>query len=444
MLKQFSALGIRRDLQESLKNLGITAPTSIQIKTIPVLLNTSSDAVVLAKTGTGKTVAFGLPILQLTNTDSTHIQSIILAPTRELSQQIFTNLESFASNSPDISIALLCGGVPIKPQIERLKKTTHIVVATPGRLVDLIERGAINLEHVAQLVLDEADEMISALKEAVDVIIKKLPKNRRHLLFTATMPGTIKQVVQNYMSKHVTYIENDMETVGHSGIEHAYIVVEPIEKLDVLLHFINTQDGQQGLIFCKTKAAVNKLAKKLAANKFSASALHGSLAPSIRNRVMQQFKDGYIKILVATDLAARGIDVKNMAYVVHYHLPDTYETYVHRSGRTARVGASGLSLSIIQAEEEQDIPDFEQELGIQFHTYKKADPQSIAENNTLIWAKKLFKTKPNKTVSADLKARVKTIFHHLSKEELVEKLLANYLAETSIETTKKEHKTKHS
>ncbi|MDA9343647.1 DEAD/DEAH box helicase [Algibacter sp.] len=443
MSKSFSDLGINEQLKQSLADLQISVPTDIQEKTIPVVLNQKEDLVALAKTGTGKTAAFGLPLLQLINTEDTNVQVVILAPTRELGYQIHANLISFASHSPAISIAAVCGGIPIKPQMERLKTATQIVVATPGRLVDLIKRGAINIKNLKFLVLDEADEMVSALKADLDLIIKDISKSRRTLLFTATMPGAIKQLVQNYMSKHVIQIEADMSTFGHQGIDHQYVVVEPIEKLEVLLHFLNTKEGERGIVFCKTKAAVNKLAKKLAINKFSSGAIHGSLSQGIRDRIMGQFREGYIDILVATDLAARGIDVKEISYVVNYHLPDTYDAYVHRSGRTARAGANGLSLSIIQKEEIEDIPEFENELGITFNELKKADAQSIDENNGLIWAKKIFKTKPNREVSEDFKAKVKTIFHHLTKEELVDKILANYLAQSGMTNPKPEDSKKH-
>ncbi|WP_299799671.1 DEAD/DEAH box helicase [uncultured Maribacter sp.] len=431
MSSQFSDLGINIEIQQSLKELQISVPTDIQKKCIPVVLNKKDDLVTLAKTGTGKTAAFGLPLLQLINTENTAVQAVILAPTRELAQQIHANLISYAKHSPAISIASVCGGIPIKPQIERLKEDTHIVVATPGRLVDLVKREAIDIKKLKYLILDEADEMVTALKEDLDTIIEGIPKSRRTLLFTATMSGAIKQLVQNYMSKHVVHVEADMSTLGHQGIDHKYMVVEPIEKLDVLMHFLNTKEGQRGIIFCKTKAAVNKLAKNLAINKFSSGALHGSLSQGIRDRIMGQFRDGHIDILVATDLAARGIDVKELGYVVNYHLPDTYDAYVHRSGRTARAGAKGLSLTILQKEEVAEVFDFEKELGISFSKYQKADAQSIEENNTLLWAKKIFKTKPNREVSEEFKTKVRTIFHHLTKEELVEKILANYLAQNA-------------
>lgn len=442
MAKQFSELGISNPIVRALTELKIVEPTEIQQKVIPQLLANTTDIVGLAKTGTGKTAAFGLPILQLIQTDKAAIQAVILVPTRELGHQIHTNLEQFSKNIDGISIAAICGGIPIKPQIERLKTPTHIVVATPGRLIDLIQRKAINLKETQFLILDEADEMVSILKESLDEIVAELPKKHRTYLFSATLPGTIKQLIQNYLSKNVVEISANMETIGNQGIDHQYIVVDPIDKLDVLMHFLNSREGERGIIFCKTKAAVNKLAKNLAINKFSSGAIHGSLSQGIRDRIMGQFREGHITILIATDLAARGIDVADVAFVVNYHLPDVYEAYVHRSGRTARAGAKGLSLTVLQAEEVIAIADFEKELGIQFSEFKKPTESSIEENNTLIWAKKIFKTKPNHELDAELKTKVKTIFHHLTKEELIEKLLANHLQQMIITTEQpvKKHK----
>ena len=442
MANQFSELGISNPLVEVLTELKIVEPTEIQQKVIPQLLANTTDIVGLAKTGTGKTAAFGLPLLQLIQIEKANIQAVILVPTRELGHQIHTNLEQFSKNINGISIAATCGGIPIKPQIERLKTPTHIVVATPGRLIDLIQRKAINLKDTQFLVLDEADEMVSILKESLDEIVAELPKKHRTFLFSATLPGTIKQLIQNYLSKNVVEISANMETIGNQGIDHQYIVVDPIEKLDVLMHFLNSREGERGIIFCKTKAAVNKLAKNLAINKFSSGAIHGSLSQGIRDRIMGQFREGHISILIATDLAARGIDVADVAFVVNYHLPDVYEAYVHRSGRTARAGAKGLSLTVLQAEEVGEIADFEKELGIQFSEFKKPTVASIEENNTLLWAKKIFKTKPNHDVDAELKTKVKTIFHHLTKEELIEKLLANHLQQMIITTEQpvKKHK----
>jgi len=437
MSKQFSSLGVSAPILKALNELNIVEPTEIQQKTIPLLLNEIHDVVGLAKTGTGKTAAFGLPLLQLINTELPVVQAVILVPTRELGQQIFRNLEDFGKHIPNISIAATCGGIPIKPQIERLSQPTHIVVATPGRLIDLIQRKAVDLKQAEYLVLDEADEMVSILKESLDEIVAELPKKHRTLLFSATLPGTIKQLIQNYLNKNVVQVSANMETVGNQGIDHEYIVVDPIEKLDVLMHFLNSKDGERGIIFCKTKAAVNKLAKNLAINRFSSGALHGSLSQGIRDRIMEQFREGHINILVATDLAARGIDVKEISYVVNYHLPDTYENYVHRSGRTARAGAKGLSLTVLQEEETVEIPEFEKELGIKFTKFQKPSAVSLEENNMLLWAKQIFKTKPNHDLSADLKTNVKTVFHHLTKDELIEKLMANYVLQNKVEVAEK-------
>ena len=429
MSKHIADLGIIPALQQSLSELEITVATDIQSQVIPLILNKTDDIVALAKTGTGKTAAFGLPLLQMVDANNDTIQTVILSPTRELSQQIYNNIMSFAKHMPEISIALLSGGASIKDQVETLKSPTHIIVATPGRFLDLLERNAFDIKSLKNLVLDEADEMFQALKDDLMPILKALPKNRRTLLFSATMPGELKEIVHNYMSKNVISLSSDMATIGHAGINHQYTVVDPIEKLDVLLHFLSTQEGGRGIIFCKTKAAVNKLAKNLAIRKISSGALHGSLSQGIRDRIMEQFRAGFIDILVATDLVARGIDVKELAYVVNYHLPDTYEAYVHRSGRTGRAGANGLSMTIIQPEEIGEIADFEKELGIKFKPLSKATSEDIEWNNTLLWAKKVFKTKPNRDVPEDIKHQIKTIFHHLTKEELVDKVLANYLAE---------------
>ena len=430
MSKAFSALGISKELLDSLAQLHISKPTAIQEKAIPAILTTQEDVVVLAKTGAGKTLTFALPLLQLIDDQSRKVQGLVLVPTRELGQQILQQLASFAQTNSNINIVGLFGGKPIKPQLEELKTNPQLLVATPGRLLDIIKKGALRLKDIAYLVLDEADELLSGLKEEVGHILKATPQQRRTLLFTATTTGALQQFIHNNLKNNVLYIEAEMATKGHQAIDHQYVVVVPIEKLAVLLHFLSRQEGRQGIIFCKTKAAVNKLAKKLAMNKFSSGALHGSLTQAIRDRVMNQFREGHLQILVATDLAARGLYVKELGYVVNYHLPDTFDAYVHRTGRTARAGAKGFSITILQEEEVEEITNFEEALGIKFTRYQKADAQSIEDHNTLLWAKKVLKTKPNREISEELKADVKTIFHQLSKEELIEKVLAYYLSQT--------------
>lgn len=437
MINNFKDLGIKTDFINTLSQLNINNPTKIQEQSIPFLLNKEADLVALAQTGTGKTLAFGLPILQKIATKKTHIQALVLAPTRELGQQISNELTSFASHNSNIKIASLFGGATIKSQKEALAQHPQIVVATPGRLLDLLDKKAMRLNEISFLVLDEADEMLNSFKDAIIEIIKQSSKQKRTLLFTATWSSQVKQIVNDYLSKTAETIEIAEVEKSASGINHQFVVVEPIEKLEVLMHFLNTKENVQGIIFCKTKAAVNKLAKNLAKHKFSSGALHGSLSQGIRDRITGQFRDGHLKILVATDLAARGLDIKDLDYVVNYHLPDTYDNYVHRTGRTARAGANGFALTVLQQEEVFEIPEFEEELGIKFKQYIKADAASIEANNTLLWAKKIFKTKPNREVSEDLKSKIKTIFHHLTKEELVDKILAHYIKENQSKQSKK-------
>ncbi len=425
MQHKFSEFGLSKELVKALDDLQIFIPTEIQQKAIPILLEQKTDCIALAKTGTGKTIAYGLPLLQLIDCNNNDIQAIIISPTRELGHQIFDNLLKFATYIPELKIQSICGGVPIKPQIENLASSTHIVVATPGRLLDLMQRNAIDVSNCRFLILDEADEIATSHHESLETILTALPKNKNNWLFSATMPGVVKQLVQNFVSNKAIHLSVDMQTIGNLGIDHQYVVVDPIEKLDVLMHFLSSRETERGIIFCKTKAAVNKLAKNLAIHKFSSGALHGSLTQPIRDRIMSQFRANQIHLLIATDLAARGLDVEANSFVIHYHLPDVLETYVHRSGRTARAGAKGLSLSILQTEEAHLIPNFEQELGLKFVEYEKPNTSNIEDNKAYLWAKQIFKTKPNTEVSNEMKQKIKTIFHHLTKDELIEKLIGS-------------------
>jgi len=430
-VSQFLELGISKEIEAILLQNGITVPTEIQEKSIPTLINSTDDFVGIGKTGTGKTLAFGLPLLATIDPKNSATQVLVLVPTRELGQQVSSVIETYSTNQ--ISVVVAYGGVPIKPQIKQIAEGAQVIVATPGRLLDLVDKEAIDLSKIKILVLDEADEMLTALKDDFLEIHKILPKNKRTWLFTATLSSEVKNIVHNYMSKNYVEVSVNMEISGNEAIEHRYVVVDPIQKLDVLTHFLNEREGQQGIIFCRTKAAVNKLAKNLAISKFSSGALHGSLSQPIRDRIMDQFREGHVSILVATDLAARGIDVKNIQYVVNYHLPETFETYVHRSGRTARAGAKGFALTVIQQEELKELAEFGLELGINFDELSKPSQESVEENNTYLWAKRIFKTKINHDLSPEFKEKIKSVFQHLSKDELIEKLLSNQLLQSKPE-----------
>ncbi|RFC55065.1 DEAD/DEAH box helicase [Brumimicrobium aurantiacum] len=429
MSELFIKLGVNPEIQKVLNAKNILQPTEIQSQVIPLFLKQSNDIVATAKTGTGKTAAFGLPLLQLVDVQNSNIQALILAPTRELAQQIHTQLIDFGAAIDGLKVSLLTGGSSLKSQQEELNTTPQIVIATPGRLMDLMERNALSLKSVQHLVLDEADEMFQAFKEELQTITKALPQTKKSYLFSATMPSQVKDYVHNFMSKDVLTVAAEMEVKAHADIEHQYTVVEPIEKLDVLLHFLSSQEGNRGIIFCRTKAAVNKLAKNLAKRKISSGAIHGSLTQKIRDRIMEQFREGHINILVATDLVARGIDVKELAYVVNYHLPDTVENYVHRSGRTGRAGEKGLSMTILQTEEVAEIRRFEEELEIQFNVVGKADTEDLESNKMIVWANKVLKSKLDKSIPNEAKEEVRNVFNRLSKDELIDKIVSNYWKE---------------
>ena len=424
--QQFSKFGFKPELISVLNKLNICAPTEVQELTIPVLIDNKNDIVALAKTGTGKTLAYCLPILQKITPEIKDVQALILAPTRELGQQILSNIEKFSTELKNIKTIGVFGGIPIKSQIEMLQASHQIVVATPGRLVDLLSKNVLSLANCKFLILDEADEMATAHAENLEKIMQSLPKTSRKWLFSATMPGVVKQLIQNFMQKNAVTINADTENVGNAQIEHQYVLVDAIEKLDVLMHFLSSREGERGIIFCKTKAAVNKLAKNLAINKFKVGALHGSLTQPIRDRIMDQFRAGNIDLLVATDLASRGLDIPEVRFVINYHFPDVPETFVHRTGRTARAGQDGFSLTILQPEEQAEIEVFEKALGLKFTNYEKPKQQNLTDNNAVLWAKQIFKAKPNHDLDLELKSKIKTIFHHLTKDELIEKLVGNF------------------
>jgi len=362
----FAELGITSDLIKGLEELKIINPSEIQKKTIPVLLGEPTDIIAQAQTGTGKTAAFGLPILQKIDSENPKIQALILSPTRELGQQIAKQLFKFTKYSAKVFTEAVYGGASIENQISALQRPTQIVVATPGRLVDLMERKVVDLSHVKVVVLDEADEMLSmGFKKELDHILAGTHGQKNIWLFSATMPADLKTIIDNYMSPNAHRIQVDKKNQVNKNIEHNLVVCDsPDDKLNVLLHFIKTQQENRGIVFCKTKSATQQLAKQLIAKNIPADALHGDLLQKERDKVMRAFKNENLKILISTDVAARGIDVENLAYVVHFQLPDEAEYYTHRSGRTARAGKKGLSLVLATESELKHLKNIEKSLNI--------------------------------------------------------------------------------
>ena len=363
----FTELGINDNILQALLENKITEPSDIQLQVIPHILKKGTDLVGVAQTGTGKTAAFCLPILQTIDPNLPKIQALVLVPTRELGQQVAREFFLFSKHLSRVFAEAVYGGAPIEDQIQKLKRATHVVVATPGRLIDLLERNALNLDNLKYLVLDEADEMMNmGFKTEIDTILKSCKTGITKMLFTATMPGDVKQIIREYLRPDFVEIRINAEEFVNQKIEHHYLVYKQGEKLDYLKAFLSEHPQQRGIAFCRTKVAAKRLAKQLAGFEVVADALHGNLNQEMRDKVMRGFKNGRINLLVATDIAARGIDVKDLDYIIHYHLPEKTEHYTHRSGRTARAGKSGISVCLVKTEELEDIKALESELNIQF------------------------------------------------------------------------------
>lgn len=361
----FSELGISKNLIKGLKELDIITPSEIQEATIPTLISMETDFIGQAQTGTGKTAAFGLPILSNIDAKSNQVQTLILAPTRELCQQIAKQLFKFTKYTEKVYVEAVFGGAKIDEQISRLRRPTQIVVATPGRLVDLIEKKAVDLQSVKTVVLDEADEMLSmGFKKELNKILDVTSGERYTWLFSATMPAGVKQIISTYLSQNAKRVEFKKKSLVNELIEHQYVVCGSQQKLQVLLSFLKAQKDNRGLIFGNTKAAVQTLSKQLLAKNIKVGALEGDMKQKERDKVMRAFKNESVQILVATDVAARGIDVKDLSYVVHYQVPQDLEYFTHRAGRTGRAGKKGLSLCLIEDREEKSIRFFEKELKI--------------------------------------------------------------------------------
>ncbi len=368
----FLELGIGKDYIKALNELNIINPTEIQEAVIPILLKTKTDLIGLAQTGTGKTAAFGLPMLNSIDPKKVEVQGLIIAPTRELVQQIKKQLFKFTKYTEEkIFVEGVYGGDKIEMQIRALRRPTHIVVATPGRLLDLLERKAVDISNVKILILDEADEMLSmGFKEDLNKILKHNTSERNTWLFSATMPKEIKQIVKDYMSVDAIKIEVNKNALVNENISHHYINTKIKDKVSVIIELLNARQKERGVIFCRTKAGTKKLTKQLQDEGFVVDALEGDMQQRDREKVMRAFKNESLQILVSTDVSARGIDVNNLTFVLHHQWPDYLDYYTHRSGRTARAGKTGQSIALIIPGEMQKILDAQKELGIIFSEMK--------------------------------------------------------------------------
>ncbi|PHR45999.1 MAG: DEAD/DEAH box helicase [Fluviicola sp.] len=371
-MKNFEDIGVRPGLVRGLTELNIITPTDIQSKVIPILMTEKTDIVAQAQTGTGKTAAFGIPLLEQMDADSDDVQGLILCPTRELAQQVAKQLFRFIKYSDKIFIESVYGGEKIDLQISKLQRPTQVIVATPGRLIDLINRKAVDLRKVKTVVLDEADEMLSmGFQKELDQILSALHKVENKWLFSATIPHGIQEIISKHLADDAKRIEVKREDVMNKNISHQFLICDESEKLNILLLFLKSQHKNRGIIFCKTKTAAQKLAKQLIAKNISTDAIHGDLLQKERDKVMRAFKNESLRILVATDVSARGIDVSGLTFVVHYQLPESDEYYTHRSGRTARAGNEGVSICFVNNAEAKKLREYERTLGIKFEKIKQ-------------------------------------------------------------------------
>ena len=366
-MKTFKELGICDALLRGIEEKGIVEPTEIQELSIPYLLKDGGDFVGQAQTGTGKTAAFGLPLLQKLDAGQPHVQALVLAPTRELAKQIAKQLFHYTKYFDKVFVEAVAGGEKIDLQVAALKRPTHIVVATPGRLIDLLKVRAVDISRIHTLVLDEADEMLSmGFREDLDTILDFTKGSRKTWLFSATMPKGVRRIIETYLSASHQHVQIDKKNVVNKNIEHQYVVCKIEEKPAEIALFVKAQKGQRGMVFCRSKLGAINLAEFLAGEGLSVATLQGDLSQKERDKVMRSFRKERTQVLVATDVAARGIDVDELGFVVHHQLPDQTDYYTHRSGRTARAGRAGLSIAFITGGDVPRLKEMESELNISF------------------------------------------------------------------------------
>ena len=419
----FSELGLRPELLEAVTKLGFTAPTPIQEQTIPLLTENITDLVALAQTGTGKTAAFGLPLLNILDEERKTPQALILCPTRELCMQISRDLESYAVNLPMVKLVAVYGGAAISTQISAIKRGVQIVVATPGRLKDLIERKAVRLDEVETVILDEADEMLNmGFREDIDFILSTTPEEKQTWLFSATMPPEVASISKNYMVSPVE-IAVGKKNAGATNISHMYYMVNAGNRYNALKRIADSHPDIYGIIFCRTKVETQDIAEKLIKDGYSADSLHGDLSQAQRDAVMRKFRNKSLQMLVATDVAARGIDVDDITHVIHYNIPDDIESYTHRSGRTARAGKSGISLAIITPRDLNKIRQVEHRIGTTFVHKPVPTGIEVCEQQLLHLAKKAHDVAVNPDIEQYLPTIIES-FGDKSKEEVIKSFLS--------------------
>ena len=420
----FEALGIEESLLQGIHALGFTEPTPIQEKAIPILLSGTKDFVGLAQTGTGKTAAFGLPLLQLVDSEARHPQALVVCPTRELCMQITKDIAKFSLHKKSIKSVAVYGGASIGDQIRDLKRGVQIVVATPGRLIDLIERKAINLENINYIVLDEADEMLNmGFREDIEFILGNTPNKNSIWLFSATMPSEVKQVSKRFMTTpaEVTIGKANSSNVN---IDHQYYTTSGVNRYHTLKRIIDFNPGIYGIIFTRTKADAQSITESLIREGYDIEALHGDLTQAQRDKVMARFREKSLQLLIATDVAARGIDVQGITHVINYELPDDPEVYTHRSGRTGRAGNSGICISIISQREAYRLRQIEKLLNNRFHKLDIPSGKDVCRKQFFHFIDKMLKADISHGEYETYIPLLREKFVDMEKEEILTRVAA--------------------
>lgn len=420
-MNPFINLGIRHDIVNAISELGFENPTPIQEQSIPVLLTGSNDFVGLAQTGTGKTAAFGLPLLELLDFEENHPQALVLCPTRELCLQIANDIKNYSKKMNNVHVVAVYGGASIQDQLRQIKRGVQIVVATPGRMLDIINRKAIDFSQVRFVVLDEADEMLNmGFQEDIDSILSTTPDEKKTWLFSATMPSEVRRIAKKYMDNPFELTMGEKNT-GNANIDHEYYVVRARDKYAAFKRIVDNNPEIFGIVFCRTKIETQEIAEALIKDGYNADSLHGDLSQQQRDKVMKRYRERSLQLLIATDVAARGIDVNDVTHVINYSLPDEIENYTHRSGRTARAGKTGVSIAIINSKELGKIRQIERVIGKKFIKAEIPTGFDVCEKQLFALVHKVHNVTVNDSQIEQYIPRIMDEFKDLDKEEVIKR-----------------------
>ena len=423
-MKTFEELGVSEEIRRAITEMGFENPMPVQEEVIPYLLGIGNDVIALAQTGTGKTAAYGIPLLQKIDTDSKDTQAVIICPTRELCLQITDDLKDFSKYMPDVRVVAVYGGTSIVNQINALKKGVQIIVATPGRLIDLMNRGVAHLDKVSNVVLDEADEMLNmGFSESIDAILEGVPTDRNTLLFSATMSKEIEKIAMNYLHDHKEIVVGSRNE-GAEHVNHVYYMVNAKDKYLALKRIVDYYPRIFAIIFCRTKIETQEIADKLIHDGYNAESLHGDLSQQQRDLTMQKFRQHLTQLLVATDVAARGLDVDDLTHVINFGLPEDIENYTHRSGRTGRAGKKGTSISIVHTREKSKIRAIEKEIGKEFVEADLPTPKEICTKQLYKVMDIIEKTDVNEEEIAPFMKEINRHFDYMEKEDIIKKIVS--------------------